>query len=463
MVPEARPRTIHLPETFNHNKMKTKRKLRLFVATLCCLMMVSIGYSQNFDKAKLDLLFDRLLEKNKGMGSIALVKNGQIVYTRSFGYGQITGEIKKPLTDDSRFRIASITKTYTAVMIFQLVEEGKLKLTDHIDKFFPQLPNASKITIEHILYHRSGIPELAAGNGWMAEPRTREEILAVIQKGQPLFEPGSEHSYSNTGYILLGYILEKIDGKPYSEILARRITDKIGLKNTYAGTGKPDVDKNESLSYAYLGTWREMPEMDLSIPGGAGAIISTPTDMCMFIHALFEGKLISKANLERMQTMHDGEGMGMESFSFSGHTLYGHTGGSNVAGSWLAYEPGEKLAMAYLTNSKIYPVKDIVAGVFDIYWNKPYEVPTFAAYEVSEELLDQYVGVYGAADRPVKMTIKKTGKTLSIVNEGNSIPLEATGPNQFTLGPRVTIEFDAAKKQMTIKRPQGETVFTKEN
>ncbi|WP_316789680.1 hypothetical protein [Pedobacter frigoris] len=130
---------------------------------------------------------------------------------------------------------------------------------------------------------------------------------------------------------------------------------------------------------------------------------------------------------------------------------------------YLAYEPEERLAMAYTTNAKIYPVAKIVAGVFDIYWNKSYEVPTFDALEVSPEILDQYIGVYVVAGTPAKMTVIRTGSTISIGNGGTPIPLEATAPNKFSLGPGVTIEFDAAKKQMTIKRPQGERVFTKEN
>lgn len=436
--------------------------IKILFASLLMALFTS-GYAQTLDKSKLDLLFDRLLEKNKGMGSITLAKDGKILYSRSFGYGQITETLKKPLTENSKFRIASITKTYTAVMIFQLIEEGKLKLSDHLDKFFPQIPNASKITIEQILNHRSGIPELTVETGWRAQPKTHEEILAVIERGKPSFEPDSEHAYSNTGYILLGYILEKIDDIPYQEILKRRITDRIGLKNTYMGIGNTNVGKNESLSYGYLGFWKEMPEMDLSIPAGAGAIISTPTDMSKFISALFEGKLISKGSLDKMKTMRDGEGMGMEPFSFAGHTLYGHTGGSNVAGSWLAYEPEEKLAMAYTTNAKIYPVAKIVAAVFDIYWNKPYQVPSFDALAVSPEILDQYVGVYVVAGTPAKMTVIRTGSTISIANGTTPIPLEATAMDKFNLAPGVTVEFDATKKQMTIKRPQGERIFTKEN
>ena len=157
--------------------------------------------------------------------------------------------------------------------------------------------------------------------------------------------------------------------------------------------------RNESLSYRYLGGWKEAAELDFSVPGGAGSILSTPTDMTKFIQALFDLKLVSEDSLKRMTTMRDGEGMGMEPFSFAGKTLYGHTGGSGSSGAWLAYYPEEKLALAYTTNMKIYPVDDIVSGVFDIYWNRPFEIPTFDAVEVSPEVLDRYVGVYSTRGR----------------------------------------------------------------
>ena len=109
---------------------------RLLFATLLTLAWSIDGQAQTLDKAKLDQLFDRLLEKNKGMGSLTLARDGSILYTRSFGYSQINGTEKKPLTATTKYRIGSITKTFTAVMIFQLIEEGKLKLTDTLDRFF---------------------------------------------------------------------------------------------------------------------------------------------------------------------------------------------------------------------------------------------------------------------------------------------------------------------------------------
>ena len=229
------------------------------------------------------------------------------------------------------------------------------------------------------------------------------------------------------------------------------------------GVGNTKAANNESLAYTYQGTWKEAPEIDLSVPAGAGAILSTPTDMTKFVQALFDLKLVSKSSLDQMKAMRDGEGMGLEPFSFAGRTLYGHTGGSNVSGAWLAYEPDEKVAMAYATNAKIIPVSEIVAAVFDIYWNKPYDVPTFNAVDVSPEILDQYVGVYVIAGKPVKMTITRKGATISIQNGTNTIPLEAITTNKFKLAYGVTVEFDTTKKQAIIKRPQGEGVFTKEN
>src|SRR5882724_9103755 len=133
--------------------MKTKN---LF-ATLLTLALFTAGHAQMPDKAKLDQFFDRLAEKNKAMGSLTIAKDGNVLYSRAIGYGQVNGTEKKPLTAASRFRIGSITKMFTAAMIFQLAEERKLKLTDTLDKFFPQIPNAQKITIAQILGHRSGI------------------------------------------------------------------------------------------------------------------------------------------------------------------------------------------------------------------------------------------------------------------------------------------------------------------
>jgi len=433
-------------------------KNSILIATLLTLALSPL------DNAKLDQLFDRLLEKNKGMGSVAISKDGNVLYTRSFGYSQVNGTEKKPATAETKYRIASITKMYTAVMIFQLVEEGKLKLTDTLDKFFPQIPNANRITIAQLLHHRSGIHDLEPDGSWGKQPRTRDEIVARIAQGQPDFEPDAMHRYSNAGYVLLGYVLENAGGKPYSEALKERITSKIGLKDTYLGVGSTDAGRNESFSYAYFGGWTQQAELDFSVPGGAGSILSTPTDMTKFIQALFDLKLVSQDSFNHMKTMKDGEGMGMESFTFAGRTLYGHTGGSGSSGAWLAYDPEERLAFAYTTNAKIYPVSNIVSGVFDIYWNRPFQIPAFDAFDVRPEILDRYVGVYSNPAGPAKLTFTRDGATLYFQPAGNSaVPIEATSETKFKIDPAISFEFDAAKGQLTLTRAGVERVFTKEH
>ena len=168
-------------------------KIKILFAIFLTLAFFTAGYAQTLDKAKLDQFFDRLAEKNKAMGSLTIAKDGKVLYSRAIGYSQINGIEKKPLTTANRFRLGSITKMFTATLILQLVEEGKLKLTDTLDKFLPQVPNAKKITIEQILSHRSGIPnvrrERDAQNKVSTIPITKDEMLALIVKGTPDFEP----------------------------------------------------------------------------------------------------------------------------------------------------------------------------------------------------------------------------------------------------------------------------------
>ncbi len=438
-------------------------KTQIRFATLLTLAVFAAGHAQTLDKAKLDQFLDRLAEKNKGMGSLVLAKDGAVVYSHSFGYRQIDGNDRKPLTAETKYRIASITKMYTAVMVFQLVEEKKLSLADTLDKFFPQIPNAARITIGQMLGHRSGIHDIEPDGSWGKQPRTQAEVVAKIAEGKPDFEPDSRHRYSNAGYVLLGYIVEKAGGKPYQEALKERISSRAGLKDTYLGTGNTDPGKNEALSYSQIGGWKEAAELHLSVPAGAGAILSTPADMAKFIHALFELKLVSADRLREMTTMKDGEGMGTEPFTFAGKSGYGHTGGAGSSGAWLSYFPEEKLALAYTTNAKIYPVADIVKGVLDIYWNRPFTIPTFEAFEVKPEVLDRYTGVYTIPGTPARVTFTRDGATLYFQPTGQSaVPLEAAAEDKFKIEPYLVFEFDAAKGEMTITRAGQKRTFTKE-
>lgn len=446
--------------------MIRKRILFLTTKLLLCALMFTAGYAQTPDKAKFEQFFDRLAEKNKAMGSLTLAKDGNVLYSRAIGYSQINGIEKKPVSETTRYRIGSITKMFTAAMIFQLVEENKLKLTDTLDKFFPQIPNAQKITIAQMLGHRSGILDLTRTGdfrSWKTQPKTKDEIVAIIAKGKPVFEPGEKAEYSNSNYLLLGYVVEKADGRSYQDALKQRITLKIGLKDTYLGAGFVDASKNESLSYNFVGDWKEEAVTHLSIPSGAGAIISTPNDLTRFIQALFDGKIVSKESLDQMKPR-DEYGLGINQYPLGGKTLYGHGGAIDGFRSLLVYLPEERLALAYTSNGINYPANNIVSGVLDIYWNKPFEIPTFETVSVSAEVLDKYVGVYSSPEVPFKLTITRDGSTLLAQPTGQTpFPFEAVAQDKFKLDARgIVLEFDAAKTQMTFKRGGRDVVFMKE-
>ncbi len=448
-------------------------KRKIIGLYLVAIASVSLAAAQTPDKTKLDQFFDRLTEKNKAMGSLVIATDGKIAYERSIGYGQVNGAEKKALNPASRFRIGSITKMFTAALVLKLVEEKKLKLTDTLDKFFPQIANSQKITIGQILSHRSGIHDSIADPKLRSKPKTealtKDEMLSLISKGTPDFEPDTQYRYSNSGYNLLGLIVEKVTGKTYEQVLSERILEKIGLKDTYVAAGSIDTSRNEALTYSNFGEgWMPVDETHPGNLFSAGAIVSTPYDLVKFIQALFDGKLITRESLAVMRTMRDGEGPGMATFEFAGKTFYGHTGGADNYGAWLAYLPEEKLAFAYTTNAKVYPVKDIVSGVADIFYGRPFQVPAFESLAVGADILDKYVGSYSTPGAPAKARVTREGATLLFQPPGspNAIPLEATATDKFKIdngtATGIVIEFDLAKGQMTIKRGGGERIFTKE-
>ncbi len=406
---------------------------------------------------------DVLAEKNGAMGSLTISKNGVVVYSRAIGYSYISGNEKLPATNQTKYRIGSISKMFTATMVFQLIEDGKLSLTTTIDKYFPQLPNANKITISNLLNHRSGLHNFTDDPDyltWMTQPKTQDEMLAIISKGGIDFQPNEKFSYSNSNYVVLGYIIEKVSKQSYPKYLSNRITSKIGLSNTYVGA-KIDTKKNEGISYRFSNSWEQAPETDMSIPGGAGSIVSTPADLTKFIEALFSLKLVSNSSLMQMKTMTDGYGMGIFQIPFYEKRAYGHNGGIDGFASNLAYFPEDSLTVAYCTNGQVYPMNNILIGVLSIYYNKPYSIPTFS---LKTEDLDKYLGVYSTTQIPLKITITKNAATLFAQATGQqSFPLDATEKDKFKFDPAgIIMEFNPDKNEMTLKQGGEIVLFTKE-
>lgn len=435
-------------------------KTKAFLLLLGGLMSLS-AVSQTLDKAKLDAYFNALETNNKFSGSVSVSKDGKTIYSRSLGFADV--QANKKLNETTKFRIGSISKTFTAALIFKAIEEKKLNLTDKLSSYFPTVPNASKITISNLLNHRSGIHNFTDDEdyvSWMTAPKTEAEMVAIIAKANSEFEPDSKADYSNSNYVLLSYILEKAYKKPFKEIFDQKIVKPLGLKNTAFG-GKINTANNEAYSYENN---IKTPETDISIPLGAGGIISTPNDLSRFIEALLAGKIISADSVIQMKTIKDGYGMGLFEFPFNDQKSYGHTGGIDGFTSMLSYFPESKITFALTSNSPSFKNNDIAIACLSWVNNEPFEIPEFKTYNNSTEDLDKYLGSYASANLPFKIVITKNGTTLMAQATGQSaFPLEATEKDKFAFDVAgILLEFNPQQNQMTLKQGGGSFVFTKE-
>lgn len=270
------------------------------------------------NKSRIDSLLTAVTADNQGMGSLVIAQNGATVYQKSTGFSVVNGEHHSLATSKTRYRIGSISKMFTAVMIFQLMDEHKLALDTKLATFYPQLPNADKITISQMLNHRSGLHNFVRDSTYQADmvkPHTQAEMIAMFATDQSDFEPDSKADYSNTNYVLLGYIVEKLSNMSYAQALKQNITTKLGLTDTYYGS-KINPLKGEAYSYQFKNEWQVVPEMDISMVGGAGGIVSTPVDLVKFINGLFDGKLINQVDLSLMRSFRNGFGIGHVSTAF---------------------------------------------------------------------------------------------------------------------------------------------------
>ena len=438
-------------------------KKLLLLLLLTPLLQSSI--SQTMDKTRLDSFFSALEKANKWMGSVAVAKDGQVVYTRSVGFGNV--ENKTAANNTTKYRIGSISKTFTSVLVFKAIEAGKLSVEQPLAKFFPAIKNADKITMGQLLQHRSGIHNFTDDSVYLTyntQPQTEQQMVANIIKGGSDFEPGSKATYSNSNFVLLAYILQSIYKKPYAELLKEQITAPLGLQNTFAGS-KINTSNNEAYSYSWGGNeWVREKETDMTVPMGAGAVVSTPADLIKFANALFSGKLVSAKSLEKMRTMLDNYGMGLFPIPFYNQIGYGHTGGIDGFSSVFMYFPENKIAYALTSNGSNFNNNDISLTVLSWINGKPFTIPGFKTFAVTSADLDKYLGVYSSKTFPLKITVTK---------EGNALITQATGQSAFTVTPTakdvfefqqagIVLTFQPAEKQMILKQGGKTVVFTKE-
>lgn len=438
--------------------------VRFFAVIAFLMVLIQTGVAQTSHTSKLDAYLDALESNDKFMGSIAVSKAGVPYYSRSIGYEEIATQRKAD--SNSIYRIGSISKTFTTVLVMKAVEGRKLDLDQTIHSFFPAITNSDKITLRHLLQHRSGIPnftEDAAYLTWHTEAKSEQEMVSMIKKLGSDFLPGTTAAYSNSNFVLLTYILEKTYQRSYAELLKEQILKPLGLTNTFY-SGVLDPIKKECTSYRKEGSWKLEAATDPSIPLGAGAIVATASDLVVFSTALFGGKLVSKKSLEWMQTVQDGYGMGIFPMPFYEERGWGHTGGIDGFSSVFAFFPEGDVSFAITSNGLDMNMNDLSIAVLSSVYNKPFEVPTFSRLTLRSEELDPYLGVYSSNQIPLKIAITmKEGVLIAQATGQASFPLEATSKDVFQFEQAgIVMVFNPSENKLLLKQGGAQFSFSKE-
>ena len=438
---------------------------RNLINTIFYVFLSQFVFSQQYDFQKLDKYFDSLRENNRFMGTVAISKGNELIYTKSIGFLDYENNIL--LNSNSKFRIGSISKTFTSVLILKSEEDGKLNLDDTIEDFFPDLPNSEKITIENLLSHRSGIFNFTDSPEYMEysiQPKSREELIKIISNFDSIFKPGMRSEYSNSNYVLLTIILEEVYSRNYSEILSEKITKPYELNHTYYGD-KIDINNNEAKSYIYAVKWIEQEETDASVPLGAGGIVSNPSDLTKFSHLLFSGKILKDQSLEKMKKINGQYGLGIFTIPFYKKTAFGHTGGIDGFSSIFANFTEDSISYALNSNGTNFNNNDISIAVLSAIFDKPYEIPTFSNYEIYPEDLDKLIGTYSSKTMPLIIEVTREDNTLIIQGTGQpKISLEAVERNIFKSNiVGAEFEFNPEENSFILRQGGAKIKFVKSN
>lgn len=454
------------------------KKLLLFVFTFS-----SFTFAQ--DKfTRMDSLLNYLHENNKFMGSLTIREGENVVFNKAYGYADVEKNIKADRF--TRYKIGSISKTFTAVMVMQLIEEKKMTLQTKLNRFYPKVKNADKISIYDLLHHRTGIVDFVNQDSTfhkvLDKKHSKEDILKVITSYEPLFEPGSKYQYSNSNFFILGCIIEKLTKKSYAENLQNRIvkkaelgtyenktemtakgavTNKVFVPTTYYKEEATNTANKESYSYYFDGTnWVKSLENHNSIPFASGGITSTTADLTKFIYALFNGKLVNQASLEQMKEIKEGYGKALIQFPFGERRFYGHGGRIENFSSMLGYYPTEKLSFSLISNGDNFVQNDIIIGILSIYYKMPFPFPKFMKMDKAE--LAKFTGTYASKDLPLKITVSEKNGELSAQATGQgAFPLTFKEETTFVFAP-AGIEMVFGDKSFVLIQGGMKFNFTKE-
>lgn len=365
-----------------------KKSIQLIALLIFVHVFTFSAFAQ--DKAKqIDELLSKYNEYGQFNGSALVAENGKVIFKK--GYGSANMEWNIPNQPDTKFRLGSVTKQFTAFLIVKLAEEGKLKLDVPITTYLPDYPkeNGDKITIHHLLTHTSGIPNYTNAPNFFKDksrnPYTPEEFVKTFS-GLPLeFTPGEKFNYSNSGYFLLGYIIEKVSGKTYEQYLQETIFTPLKMVNT--GYDHYDmIIKNRAAGYEKKGKQiSNAPFLDMSIPYAAGSLYSTVEDLYLWDQALYTNTLLSEKSMESL----------FKSYIKFGNNAYGygwfiseakigdkepvkiieHGGGINGFNTIISRIPAHKNLVVLLNNTGGTILNEMNNGIRAILYKQSFEQP----------------------------------------------------------------------------------------
>lgn len=317
------------------------------------------------------------------------------------GYGFKNVEAKTLNDVNTIYQIGSVTKQFTSTIILKLVEQGKLSLTDKLDKYIPDFPNANKITIENLLSHTSGIYNYTKDTSFMrheVEKAFNQQRLFTMIKDKPLdFEPGSKYSYSNSGYMLLGYVIEKVTGKKYEHVVREMIFNPLGMTNSgFDFTHLNNKDKATGYDAIVGTTGTKSMIVDSSVSFAAGAIYSTPGDLHKWNQSLSTEKILKRSSFEdAVKPRKQKYGLGWGIDTIEGRRIITHNGGIHGFLSHNSIIPSDSVSITILSNQGSAGIGKISKDVFAILYNKPYKLPEVnKEIEVPTDILKQYIGEY---------------------------------------------------------------------
>jgi CubicO group peptidase (beta-lactamase class C family) len=305
------------------------------------------------DVARMDQVVREFVEAKQFMGTVLVARGDEIVFNKAYGSANLEWNIAN--TPTTKFRLGSITKQFTGVGIVLLEERGKLKLDDPIKKYYVNAPAAwDAVTLKHLLTHTSGIPNLTSFpefGKFQRFPATPAESIALF-KDKPLeFAPGAKMAYSNSGYILLGHVIEKVAGVPYAEFVQTNFFTPLGMKDSgYDSNAR--IIEHRAAGYAPDGDGAIVNAefVHMSVPHAAGALYSTTGDLLRWQRGLYGGKILSAASLQKLTTpFKDNYALGIRVFTEKRKT-YMHGGGIEGFNTHLVYYPDTQVTVVALSN-----------------------------------------------------------------------------------------------------------------